>query len=239
MKRLINAIVFLIAANAVYGKCADGLDVMVVPSPVQFTSESVHLKVVFTNTSDRAILFLRPLIGRDMIIRVYDKSGEEMACSRRLIENDSRCYGDVPREHIRLKPLEKWVSDSFELFSVVYPAICINSNQYVRVVVVCSINNKKYEAEVSLNIPPPDLRIRPEYISQADAIKIAENEIMKQIELWNLIRDVKPVVKCINGSYRIVYSRPIPRGVRGSSSLASVKIDAMTGRVLQMSGAGD
>ena len=239
MKSLINVIAFLIAANAVYGQCADGIDVVFVPSLEHLTSESVHFKVVVINAGDKTVFFTKPLVGRDMIIRVYDKFGKEQASSPLLIENNSICHGDATREYIPLKPLESWDSDSYELFSVVYPPICINSNQDLRVVVVCSINNKKYEAEVSLRIPSPDLQIRPEYISQNEAMIIAEREIMKQTELWNLIKDVKPDVKCVNGSYRIVYSRSLPRGVRGSTTMASVKIDALTGRVLQMLGAGD
>lgn len=218
---------------------AEELRVFIETSATNVTSESVPFKICFTNASDKMVSILKPVVGTDMSIRVYDKTGEELACTRMPSMVFEKEQGDVQRERILLKPLGTWESEIYELFSIVYPAFRIAANQEVRLEVVCSINNKQYIFSASLYIPPPDLRIKPEYISEKRAMEIVENEIGKWPELRHSIGDIKPVIQCVNGSYRVAYLRSLPAGVRGGSTVFSMKIDAATGRVLQMHGAED
>ena len=239
MKKLIAIMTCTITLSATISLWAESLKVLVKPSDAPFTSESVQFRVVFTNVGDKAVWALKPVVGTNMSIRVYDKTGEELACTRMssmVLEKEHR---DVQRERILLKPLETWESEIYELFSIVHPAFRIAANQEVRIEVICSVNNKQYISATSLYIPPPDLRIKPEYISKKRAMEIAKSEIGKRPELRHLIGDIKPEVQCVNGSYRVAYLRSLPAGVRGSSTVFSMKIDATTGQVLQMQGAGD
>lgn len=239
MKNLITTMICTITLSATISLWAESLKVLVKPTVAPFTSESVQFRVVFTNVGDKAVRALKPVIGADMSIRVCDKAGEELACTRTSSMVLEKEHGGGQRERILLKPLETWESEVYELFSIVHPVFRIAVNQEVRIEMICSINNKQYISAASVYIPPPDLRIKPEYISKKMAMEIARSEIEKRPELRHLIDDIKPEIKCVNGSYRVEYLRLLPTGVRGSNTIFSMKIDATTGRILQMHGAGD
>ena len=141
MKALATIMVVIIAVNATISQGAELLKVLVKPSEVPFTSESVQFTVVFTNICEKAISVLKPVVGDNMSICVYDKTGDELARSRTLPKER---FKNVQPEHILLNPFGTWESEPYELLSIVYPVFRVVSNRNARIELTYSIDNKKY-----------------------------------------------------------------------------------------------
>lgn len=218
---------------------AEELIISIEPLTTQFTSESVPFKVVFTNAGEAVFSVPKPSLGRNTTFRVFNNKGENLARSG-MRARDVGGYGEEEKaEYASLKPHESWKTETYDLFSHVRPTFRIASGQTVQLVVAYSLEGKEYKASAALAIPAHDLEIKPEYIPKEKALNLAVDEIKKKPNFWSKIKNIEPDVQCINGSYRVVFSRQLPLGTTGGSLLASVKIDATTGRVLQVLGPDD
>lgn len=127
------------------------------PSTTQFTSENVPFKMVFTNAGDKAISVLKPVMGRDMVIRVYGKTGEELARSGIPGEYSGGYGKNDNKEYVSLKPRVAWETEDYELFSATHPAFRVAPDQTVRVSVTYLLNGREYKAETAIDIPAHDL----------------------------------------------------------------------------------
>jgi len=223
---------------SLYG--AEELRVFVEHSETNATSEYIPFKMCFTNAGDKAISILKPVIGRDFVVRVYSKTGDELARSAIQSEYMPNHWKNVNKEWISLKPNAIWDSEEYDLFAVVYPVFRITPNQTVRAEVSYSLNGVMYVTDVLIGIPSHDMVIKPEYISKEKAVELAVAELRRRGFFANaLLKGIVPDTQCINGVYRVSYSRSVPQGVLGDSLIVSVKVDAKTGKVLQILGQGD
>ena len=228
---------------------SDRLVLSIEPSTLPFTSESVPFQVVFTNTSDSTFTILEPVLGRDLVIRVFDKEGQELARSVNNIEYRNRYRGNRPgenKEYIQLKPREAWKTEILDLFVHVRPSFRITPDQTVSIVVKYTLTEvgvkreeeKEYEAKISVDIPARDMEVKRGYISSDEALALAERELRINPDKWSKVKDITPTVQCINGTYRITYPRDWPPKMRGPTYIYKIVIDAHTGKILSVSMGG-
>lgn len=230
MKKSMVLMVILMMRGALFGR-EDGLALSVELSDALVTSESMSIQVVFTNTSNATITFPEPVLGRTLVLRVFDEKDNLLARSGIPIEY----IGDDDKSVVKrnsLQPRESWKTESFDLFISVYPSVMLTPDQTVRVSAIYSLNGKDYEASASIDIPAHDLVIKPEYISKEKALDLARQDFEKKgAGKMDVFKDAVPTAQCINGIYRVIYSHPQPPRARGQFNVV-IKIDAITGNVL-------
>ena len=235
MKVVMTAIGCLIVGFGSLCHGAEKMNVFVNTVVTNVTSESVPFKVVFTNCSDMSISVLKPVVGRDMVVRVYDKAGEQLARSGVSLSG----YGkEVKKEYVSLKPRATWASEMYELFNVVSPSFRMTPDQTVRVEVVYSMDGREYMAAEYIRIPPHDMGIKPEYISKEKALELAVQELKKSGDAVATRKDLELEVQCINGIYRVVFlkEKAVSKAHMwgGGRVLRVIQIDAATGKVIQV-----
>jgi len=213
-------------------KTYDGLVLFIEPSATPFTSESVPVRMVFTNASDKTLVIPEPILGRNLVLRVLDEHGKHLSQSGSSADHDDDNGVPIPvKERITLKPYEAWKTEVFDLFTHTSPSL-IEPAQTVCVLATYSFNDENYEGKITLGVPAHDLEIKPEYISGEKALALTQQELGKYPDMWNAVKNIEPSVQCVNGIYRVTYSRPLPPGVRGNSIIVSIRIDASTGKIL-------
>lgn len=236
MKGIIQIAVNLSLLLAARPCAAESLSIHVDVQKTKATSESIPFKVIFTNDSDMTVSVLKPIVGRNMVVCVCDERGDQLA--RSAIPSDfASDYGNVTNlGHVSLAPRSCLETETYELFSVVYPGFRITPGQVVRMDISYLLEGKEYKADAQIRIPPHDFEIRPEYISKERARALAALELKKRGCRMDAVNDVEPKVQCINGTYRVVYARKDSEmsTIRGGGEVC-VRIDAITGNVLQLS----
>ena len=221
---------------AVQSYAADGLSIAIELAEAKITSETVPFKLVLTNGSDKTISVLKPIVGSNMVVCVYDQMGVRLA--RSAIPSDYNSVQEMSdnKKYVSMDPRTCLESDAYELFSVVYPVFRISRGQTVLVNVVYLLNGKEYKANAQIHIPQHDFELKHEFISKERASELAFQELKTRGYRMETIDGIEPEVRCINGIYRISY---LPNGakqatMRGGGGL-NIKIDAATGKVLQVS----
>jgi len=215
---------------------ADKLALVVEPSSLPSTSESVFIRVAFTNARSSTLTIPEPSIEKNLAIRVFDDKNEEIAGSypHSYFDEDDQTE-KVPAKYISLKPHAMLEMVPIDIFKTVSPSFLINPGQTVRVKVTYTFAEADYEAQATLKIPAHDLEIKDEYISEEKALALAEQHILEVYGSLDVINGFTSSVKCINGKYRVMYLAPPksrPPGWRGRTLNVLVHIDALTGKIL-------
>jgi hypothetical protein len=236
MKGTIQFVMNLVLLFAVQSYAAESLVIDIEVQESKVTSESVPFKVVVTNGGDRTISVLKPLIGRNLVVCICDKMGNQLA--RSAIPGDYVFdYGNATnKEYVSLAPRSCLKTETCELFSVVYPTFRITPGQAVRMDITYSLNGQEYKADAQIQIPPHDFEIKSEYISKERACAIAIQELKKRGYRMETGNYLEPKVQCINGIYRIIYMRKgAAESTHRGGGGVNIRIDAVTGNVLQLS----
>jgi len=236
MKYLVLLTTGLMMALATSCKTYNGLILSIEPSATPPTSESVPFHVVFMNTGDSTLSVLKPVMGRDLVIHVFDENNNELTLSTSKSEYSDIYWGDTPKprkEYTKIKSGEIWKSESFDLFIDTYPSFRLVPDQTVRMEAIYSLKGKEFEINTTFDIPAHDTEIKPEYISGDEALALATQNLIKIGFAEDAINELKITVQCINGTYRVTYSHPNPPPrVRGRFSF-TVKIDPISDEILQ------
>jgi len=211
-------------------KGAAELALFIKPSGAPFTSESVSIQVVFTNTSDATISFPTPVLGRNLTLCTFDNNDTLLTRSGILVKYDDEIPVVKP---IALMSRGTWTTESLNLFEQTSPSFMITPNQTIRVLATYTLTGKEYNGSISLVIPEHDMQIKQEYISSKQALDLARQAIEEK-GYGGEVKDITPTMECINGIYRIIYSRPLPPRVRGSTTVVGVHVDAISGVVLRI-----
>ena len=235
MKKAMVLMISSMIGIAISCKANDGLVLFIEPSAMPFTSESVPVRVVFTNANDKTLVIPEPILGRNLALRVFDEHGKHLSQSGSSADHDDDDGVPIPvKERITLKPYEAWKTEIFDLFTHSFPSFLIEPNKNVRVVATYSLDDKNYEGNIALSIPAHNLEIKPEYISSEKGLAIAIQELEKGGIKMDTFKETETTIQCINGVYRVTLSRPILPGAMGNSSFI-IKIDATSGEILQVS----
>jgi hypothetical protein len=239
MKITTKLVVGLISGLAALCHGAEGLIISIEPFTTQITSESVPFRVVFTNASNVTISILKPVLARDLVLCVFDKTNAEQARSGIGVEYMVGYGMEDKNEYISLTPHEIWKTEPYDLFKHTRSSFRIAPDQTVRVSAIYSLKGKDYEGSAMIVIPAHDLEVKPEYISGDKALALAIQELKKRGFKMDALKGIEPTVQCVNGIYRVVYSRQLPSQPRvrgGGPVIISLKVDAISGNILQVSG---
>jgi len=219
---------------------ANKLALVVEPSSLPSTSESVFIRVVFTNTGSSTFTIPEPNVDRNLAILVSDEKDNLLSRSPIYIDAEDDDAEDddekMPEERVSLKPYAAWEMEPIDVFKATSPSFMIKPDEAVCVTVTYSLAEKEYKAQTTLKIPAQDLEIKPEYISKEKALSLARQKIAELDGYLNATKDITPTIQCVNGIYRVIYSRTLPLKVRGSSIVLRLDIDALTGKVLRVLG---
>lgn len=235
MKKMAHIMLCLLGVlmGMVHG--AEETRVFLEPLATNVTSEFIPFRMCFTNLSDKTVSVLKPVAGRDLVIRVYGKNGDELARSGIPCEYASGYWKDVKEEHVVLGPYATCEAGRYELFAVARPSFRMTPDQTVRVEATYSMQGKEYKADVLIHIPPHDMKIKPGYISKEKARELAVAELRNRgFSTEKLLKGIEPEVMCINGIYRVSYSRSVPSSILRDPIIVSVCVDAANGQVLKL-----
>ena len=241
--KLITLLTFFLSVLIIHNLSADEkksntdmckINIELIPEAI-YKPNRIPIRVIFTNAQEKPIRLLKLTSKKDTYLNAlwvtcYDKNGLAKTNSGTSFITPP---GDDLLEYISLNPKDSFCID-VDLNGLLRPPLKPGKyrleleyhNSYGD---KCVKGSVKAENELAIVIAGPDNEFKKGYFSKEEVIPIAQ-------KAHNMNYDKsKPLeVYLDEGTYTVIFSNKLTPGARVGDYAAKVKIDAKTGKVLQV-----
>ncbi|MDD4181511.1 MAG: PepSY domain-containing protein [Victivallaceae bacterium] len=238
--KLIALLTTLILILTINSKGSDGkmckINIELVPN-VLYKPHRIPVKVTFTNNQDKPIRLLKLTDKNGRYLHAlsfgcYDKQGRAQTGSGFTPKNPPK---DDLLEYISLNPKEFWGVE-IDISKLLRPRpepgeYRLELRYHNLYGDKCVKGLIKAENTLTIALAEPDNKLKLGYISKEEAVAIAKKAYSMQYDKNQSLK-----ISLDEGIYTVVFPVDIPKDTWGPSYAAKVKIDAETGKVLQVLG---
>lgn len=200
-------------------------------------TNKIFVKITFSNNTEKTVRILKPFNTKGVYLNTLwfncrKLVDNKILSSSKVINKTNSNLNEKLFEYVPLAPKESF-SMILNISKLLKPKL--PPGQYV----ISLIYNNEYgmncikeplqSNELLLKIIEQDEAMKPSYISKTEAHKIA-----KKAHKMNYDKSIPPLITLQDGIYTVTFRVKLPKGVRGPNYAAQVKIDAKTGKVVEV-----